>query len=139
MKKIFSLFFIVLFPLFSKAIIIDDLRIMQAKGNNYPAVVYLTLENDCDNLEYLLGIEVIDHPESKSIISKTVIEKNVARIIKIDRLAIPDHSKINLAPIGIYIVIHNLNSSSSIDLKFTFKNAGEVIVNSEVKNYLLPL
>ncbi|MCT4634946.1 MAG: copper chaperone PCu(A)C [Rickettsiales bacterium] len=135
MKNTFLLFFIALFPFISKAIIIDDVRIMQAEGNNYPAVVYLSLENDSDNLEYLVGVEVIDHPESKAIISKTVIEKNVARIIKIDRLAIPDYSKISLDPIGIYIVIHNLDSSSPIDLKFTFKNAGEVIVNSKIKNY----
>ncbi len=135
MKNTFLLFFIALFPFISKAIIIDDVRIMQAEGNNYPAVVYLSLENDSDNLEYLVGVEVIDHPESKAIISKTVIEKNVARIIKIDRLAIPDYSKISLSPIGIYIVIHNLDSSSPIDLKFTFKNSGEVIVNSKIKNY----
>lgn len=135
MKKILILFLIVLLPFISNAIIIDDVRIMQATGNNYPSVVYLSLENDSDDLEYLMGVEVIDHPESKAIISKTVIEKNVARIIKIDRLAIPDYSKINLAPIGIYIVIHNLNSSSPIDLKFNFKNSGEVIVNSKIKNY----
>lgn len=135
MKNSFLLFFIALFPFISKAIIIDDVRIMQATGNNYPAVVYLSLDNDSDNLEYLMGVEVIDYPKSKAIISKTVIEKNVARIIKIDRLAIPDYSKIHLAPIGIYIVIHNLDSSSPIDLKFNFKNAGEVIVNSKIKNY----
>lgn len=135
MKKILTLFLIVLLPFISNAIIIDDVRIMQATGNNYPAVVYLSLENDSDDLEYLMGVEVIGHPESKAIISKTVIEKNVARIIKIDRLAIPDSSKINLTPIGIYIVIHNLNSSSPIDLKFNFKNSGEVIVNSKIKNY----
>lgn len=134
MKNTFLLFFISLFPFFSRAIIIDDVSIMQAEGN-YPAVVYLSLENDIDSLEYLMGVEVVNHPESKAIISKTVIEKNVARIIKIDRLAIPDYSKIQLAPIGIYIVIHNLDSSSQIDLKFTFKNAGEVIVNSKIKNY----
>jgi len=86
--------------------------------NNSTLVIYCNFINKADKLDYLLNLEIIDHPEAIATINKTVIEQNIARIIKIDRLAIPAHSTVNLNPLGIYIVIHNLTELNGIRIKF---------------------
>ncbi len=132
-KRIISLF-IILLPFISKGVDISNINIRSSIKQNYPTTIYLNIENDSNQLDYLLNIEVMEQPQSSATINKTVIEQNVARIIKIDRLAIPAHSKIKLAPLGIYIVINKLLDTSSIKLKFTFKHAGEVITITKNKN-----
>jgi copper(I)-binding protein len=118
---------IILIPFFVSALGVNNLQIRRAAGEGYPTTMYLDIENDSDQLDYLLGVEIVDHPESKAIINKTVIEQGIAKIVKIDRLIIPADSKIKLSPLGIYIVVSDLTrDQKDIRIKFIFKSA-EVI------------
>ena len=126
-KKLISIF-IILFPIIAKASLsVNDINIRPALKANYPTTIYLAIDNDTNQLDYLLSVEIMDQQNSTATINKTVIEKNVARIIKIDRLAIPPNSKIDLAPFGIYIVANNFYKAETIKIRFVFKNAGEII------------
>lgn len=120
-----------LFSFQAEAIIIDNLRIRPAVSNGYLTSFYFDLTNSSDSLDYLLKVELVDHQESDFRISKTVIEKGIARVIKIDRLAIPSYTKVNLEPTGIYVVLNNLSpqfiEEKRAKIKFTFTYAGEII------------
>lgn len=135
MKNLLIIFIALLFSCLVKAddnLKIHDLIIKQAIDSNHPATIYLNIENLGNKLDYLLAVEIADHPEAIVTINKTVIEQNVARIIKIDRLTIPAESTINLAPLGIYLVARNLPATQSIKIKFIFSNAQEVIYSKEM-------
>jgi len=120
-KIIFFLFF----PYIAYA---DDLKISNINmrspaGDNYPASIYLNIDNQSDKLYYLLGIEILDHPNTQAKISKTVIEKTIARVITIDRLVIPSKMQVKLSPLGIFIMVKNLpkiNSPKPLELKIKF-------------------
>jgi len=106
----------------------DDLKISNINmrspaGDNYPASIYLNIDNQSDKLYYLLGIEILDHPNTQAKISKTVIEKTIARVITIDRLVIPSKMQVKLSPLGIFIMVKNLpkiNSPKPLELKIKF-------------------
>lgn len=98
------------------------------KINDESIVLYAEIQNLSDKVEYLLDVEAKGFSEGK--IQKTVHEDNVARVIKIDRLAIPANSTIFLKPKGVYILINNLPKSPSIfkDIKIKFKFANFAII-----------
>ena len=79
-----------------------------------------------------MSAKIIDHPNSLVQIRKTVIEKNIVRIIKIDRLIIPAHSTVTLDPIGIYLVATGplYFETKPLKLEFRFENAGKIIIET---------
>ena len=133
--RIFIVILLSLFFTIVKAdedIVIHDLIIKQAINQNHLTTIYLNIDNSSDELDYLLAVRVIDYPDAVVTINKTVIEKNVARVIKIDRLALPAHSTVKLAPLGIYIVINNLPAKERnipIKLELNFSKAGNKIIH----------
>lgn len=129
MKKfiLFSYIFLAL-PVIASDLTISDLSIRWGKNS----AIYLTINNLANKMDYLIGAEVIGHPEAIVSINKTVIEKHIARIIKINKLAIPPNYSVKLAPIGIYLVIKNLEQKNSNPgnnkIKLSFQEAGSIIV-----------
>lgn len=110
MKKFILFIYIFLaLPVIASDLTISDLSIRWGKNSS----VYFTINNLTNNMDYLIGAEVVGHPEAIVSINKTVIEKHIARIIKINKLAIPPHYSVKLAPIGIYLVIKNLDQKNS--------------------------
>jgi copper(I)-binding protein len=111
-------------PFFANAenIIIHDINVRKAISPKHPTTIYLSIDNLASEIDYLLEVEVNGFPAT---IRKTVIEKNIARIIKIDRLGLPAKSTVFLVPMGIYIVV-NYSVPDPIRLKLTFNNAGVI-------------
>ena len=132
MRYIFIYFSIFLLSSYSHAIKLENLKVRPALKTNYLTSFYLKIENNSDKLDYLLSVKIIDHPNSLVQIRKTVIEKNIVRIIKIDRLIIPAHSTVTLDPIGIYLVATGplYFKTKPLKLEFSFENAGKIIIET---------
>lgn len=107
---------------------IKNVHIRSAIEDGYLTTLYLSIENKSNEIDYLIGAEIMDYPDLVVSINKTVIEKTIVRIINIDRLAIPPQSTVTLAPLGIYIVIKKLPlkalKSRPLEMRFFFKNKG---------------
>ncbi len=133
MTSSLTIFLIVLLAASSQAIKIDHLSYRSALTADYSTSFYLEIENDSNQLDYLLEVKIIDQPNLLIQIRKTVIEKNIARIIKIDRLIVPAHSTVSLSPLGIYIVATGplFFQENPLKLEFIFENAGKVVVNTK--------
>ena len=121
-------------PAAAGSLTISDLSIRLGKNSS----VYFTINNISNNIDYLIGAELIGHPEVIVTINKTVIEKGVARIITINKLAIPANYSVKLEPIGIYLVIKNLErknlNKQGYKVKFFFKEAGNIIYSLKNNN-----
>lgn len=132
--RIFIISFLIILSIANQsyAIKIDHLKIRPALKPGHLTSFYLNIENDNAELDYLLSVKIIDQPNTEVQIRKTVIEKNIARIIKIDRLIIPAHTTVNLAPLGIYLISTGdlNNKTKTLKLEFNFKNAGKIVINA---------
>lgn len=110
---------------------IKNVHIRSAIEDGYLTTLYLSIENKSNEIDYLIGAEIIDYPDLVVSVNKTVIEKTIVRIINIDRLAIPPKTTVTLAPLGIYIVIKKLPlkvlKSRPLEMRFFFKNKGIVL------------
>ncbi len=99
----------------SKAEIID-IKNVSLKKTKSSITIYMDIYNNSNSVFYLVAKNL--DPRFK--IFKTVIDNDIAQIIEIDRLVIPDNSKISLAPLGIYLVVKNFSAEQkpTIDLLF---------------------
>jgi copper(I)-binding protein len=122
MKRLILILLFLPFLAQADNIIIRDMQVRKAISPNHPTTIYLTIDNLANEIDYLLEVEVNGLPAT---IRKTVIEKNIARIIKIDRLGLPAKSTVFLAPMGIYIVVND-PVSEPVSLKLFFHNAGVI-------------
>lgn len=134
MKFIACIFiYFISYSVFAEDLSIKNVKIRPAIEDVASATIYLSIENKSNQIKYLLGAQVIGYPNSIVNINKTVIEKTISRIIKIDRLAIPSQSTINLLPLGIYMVIKKIPlevyKSKTIDIRFIFENNEIVMKN----------
>ena len=127
MKKL--LFFLVLIPQLTYATIkITDIETRLSLLDNNPITVYFTMENTGKELDYLYKVIVNNHPGSKVSIHKTVIEKGVARIIKIDRLSLPADIKFISKKYRTFLIIEGLDLNiKNYDIKFIFANNPPII------------
>lgn len=102
---------------------------------DYPTTIYLKLHNIGNQLDYLLGAQVINNQNANVTINKTVIEKGVVRIIRINQLTLPANSIVELAPQGIYLVVRNINKFKLSAIRLYFKYAGAItyIINKNEK------
>ena len=125
------IFILLILPCFAhgKSINIENITVKPALAEGYSTSIYLDITNEKSTLDYLTKVEIIGHPEAKARINKTVIDKNIARIINIDRLIIPANSKVKLAPIGIFIRVTNLpfNISKNLKIKLSFMNEEAIV------------
>ncbi len=125
-------FILLLFPIIVSAIEVKDIRLENYRIDS-PSAAYLTIENDSDKVDYLLGVEIVNQPNAKAVVYKSVLDQGVARNAKIDRLAIPANSKVELNPLGIYIVLYGLEKNKEpIELKFHF-SSGNVLAFASTK------
>ena len=122
---------------FAQDIIISDLKTRPALQAGYPTTIYLNIENTSDQLDYLTDVKIIGYPNAIVTINKTVIEKNVARVIHIDRLAIPQHSKVSLSPRGIYIVATKLPVITNYTISHVIPDENEVFDRGSCEDKLL--
>ena len=129
MKKLI-IFLLLPYLAWADSLSVSNIQLRPSLQLGYPTTIYLTINNPNNQLDYLVGVEIVNHPHASVSINKTVIEKNIARIIHIDRLAIPPNSTVSLAPLGIYLVAQNLSpnfrDNKPIQLKFIFKNYGAI-------------
>jgi copper(I)-binding protein len=87
--------------------------------------IYLSLENSSDITDYLLQVEV---NQKQAFIEKTIVEKNIAHIIRINRLVIPAKTIVELKPLGIYIAVKDLyKMQDRVNLKLTFNNHYKIL------------
>ncbi len=133
-------FFIIIFLSFTtlaETLKISNVKIITAFKYTYPSTVYLTIENSSNELDYLIGAELLEHPKAYITINKTVVEKKIARIININQLAIPANSTVTLSPLGIYLIIKNLDPNSfnkhDYKIKFFFKKTGTITYSKQYK------
>lgn len=112
----------------NEKILLHNVEIRSALSLGYPTSIYFTLENKGDELDYLMSVVLVDYPEIKTTINKSIFEKKIVRIIKIDRLALPAHSNLNSHPLHIYIMAEGLPVyTKSLKLKFIFASGLELL------------
>lgn len=68
---------------------------------------------------------------------KTVTENNISQMVHIDRLVIPAHNKVVLAPKGLHIMLIGLTKPLTkgeiVPITLHFENLNPIIVNTIVK------
>jgi copper(I)-binding protein len=68
---------------------------------------------------------------------KTVIENNISQMVPIDRLVIPAHQNVILAPKGLHIMLIGLKKTLSdgeiVPITLHFENAPSITINTVVK------
>lgn len=132
MKRI-CLLLILFIAISSQAEMVEVNNVRYRKLNNN-ITIYMDINNNSDQLLYLLGAQIEKEPNFTFKISKTVIDNNIAKIIEINRLVIPAKAKVSLAPLGIYLVVKNVkvNKKSTIDLLFQSNEKSFVLKINEV-------
>lgn len=112
-------------PYFSLAasINIENVQVREPFKPGAPLTIYLDIANNTDQLDYLIGAQMV----TKANINKSIIEKGIAKTIQINRLAIPANTKVSMSPLGIYVVSYDYQNNNKLQL--FFENSGEVIIN----------
>lgn len=122
--KIFLIFFTI-FPFISYAddSIISNLKI---KSKINTITYYFDLHNNNAYTDYLLKLEITKPFYQELKIHKTVIEKNIVKIININQLALPAKTKIKFSPNGIFIIGKSFPDmlENEITLNLTYKIQG---------------
>lgn len=116
MNKIY-LFLFLFISSFSKAEIIEIQNVTFRKTKD-SVTIYMDIYNNSNEIFYLIG----KHLDYSFKIYKTVIDNNIAKIINIDRLIIPANSKINLMPLGIYLVVKDFKLEQNLPIYLLFQN-----------------
>lgn len=111
---------------FALEIKVKEVKVRFALAENYPTSIYFSIENSGNNLDYLVDGKILDCPNCKTQINKTVFEKSIARIIKLDRIALPAKSNMNSEDFRIYISVDGLKSKK-FRIKFIFASGYSVI------------
>jgi periplasmic copper chaperone A len=116
---ILAFFNILFFSFVSNAC--DDINVHNAwakptLGNSKIGAVYLYIINKGDKTKYLESAET-DKSQITEI-HKTVSEKGVSTMIKVDKLAIPEKSTIEMKPGGLHIMLMKLNEALKTGDKF---------------------
>jgi copper(I)-binding protein len=130
MKKFLLLLFIPYLSL-ATSINVENIQVREPFKPNSPLTIYLDIVNNADQLDYLIGAEIIA-PAGPAIpkngaINKSIIDKAIAKTIQINRLVIPANTKVSLAPLGIYIASYDYQKNSK--LKLVFENHEEAIID----------
>ena len=123
--------FLFAFPLSSSAldITLKAVKVRFALAENYPTSIYFSIENSSNQIDYLVDAKILDCPSCKVKINKTIFEKSIARIINLDRIALPSKSKVNSEDFRIYISVDGLKSKN-FRMKLIFASGYSVVVTS---------
>lgn len=101
-----------------------------AIDDNHLTTIYFNIINQTKELEYLVNAEIVDYPEAKLSINKTVIDAGVARIIKIENLIIPSKSTISLKSLRIFLAVKNYpKATKNCKIKFNFTKGQSIYAN----------
>jgi len=102
-------------------------------GSN--SVVYLTIVNNGDSKDVLLGIS--SDAAAAVQLHRTEITNNVASMREVNTVEIPAHGEVRFDPGSYHLVLANVRRTlapgDTIDLTLTFKGAGAVQVRAEVR------
>ncbi len=122
------IYLLILTPLFANAETnITSIKIRPSLQLNYPTTAYFSLENNSNEPDYLLEVKLVSYPNSKVTLNKTVIENNIAHIIKIDRLSIPALMKLSSEEIKVYLVIESAPIKlNKIEFEFIFASGKKI-------------
>lgn len=97
--------------------------------------IYMNIENNNDFHDALLKVE--SNIAYKTTIHKTIYENSVSKMINIDKLIIPAHNIVRLAPGGIHIMLlkvtDKLTNGESFEIKLHFEKSGTIIAKVPVK------
>jgi copper(I)-binding protein len=101
------------------------------------SVAYMVLQNNT-NLSYeIVGATSADTANDVLIQQSFVDDKGVSRIIVVDKLVIPAHSKVELKPNGTHIMLmnlkHELHEGQKITIDLIVDGVGSQTVPIEVK------
>ena len=109
-------------------IILHDIEVRSALAEGYPTSIYFIIENKGEILDYLMSVELIDYPKIKTTINKSIFEKKIARIIEINRLALPANTMVTSHPLHIYIIATGIPpATKKLNLKFIFASGLEIV------------
>lgn len=104
-------------------------------ASSTPASIYFVVRNNTTQADRLLGIstEIAQTAE----LHATTIENNVAKMGLVAGIDIPANGAMELKPGGYHVMLLNLTRSltvgEKIPLKLQFEQAGEFIVEAEVR------
>jgi periplasmic copper chaperone A len=97
---------------------------------------YMEIRNGGSEDDALTGVQ-IDFAESAEI-HQSMTEGEMAGMQMVDEIPVPAHGKASLAPGGYHVMLINMNPDvkvgDKVTLTLTFKKAGEVLIQAEVKD-----
>ena len=96
---------------------------------------YMTLKNNSEEKDQLLSIHT---PLANKVeVHDSVMKDGMMFMQRADNLSVPANGTLRLAPRGLHAMVMGIKQTpkvgESVPLILTFKNAGEVKVNAEVK------
>lgn len=87
-----------------------NINVIDVKINQNPngfSTLYFNLINDSDKTEYITGFKINNQ---ETPIYKTIIDKNISKIIKINKLALPAKAVTQFKPFGLFTKINYKNN-----------------------------
>lgn len=113
---------------------LSAVRILEPLPGGGPAAGYLTIENHQDRP---LVLNAVSSPQFERVqIHVTAIEDDVARMQRLDELAIDARQAFELAPGGTHLMLiaprHPLNAGDRITLQFDFDDHGLLIIDTTI-------
>lgn len=119
------------------ALAIESAWASATPGGARVAGAYLTIINTGAAADALLSAS---SPRAERVeIHETVVQDDIARMQRIDRLAIPAHGALAMAPGGMHVMFVNINSAfienQRAQLTLRFQNAGDVTIDLPVRGH----
>ncbi|SNZ08650.1 hypothetical protein SAMN06265182_1373 [Persephonella hydrogeniphila] len=124
-----------LFNVFAQEVIIKDPWVRAVPPTAKNSALFMVIENNSDKTEVLKSVKT---DISKMVmIHKTVKQGDIMKMVHVHELQIPPHSKVELKPGGLHIMLMGLKRPLKVgeilEFKLVFKNAGEITVEAPVK------
>lgn len=115
---------------------IADAWVRAPSGAGQTVAAYLTIDNPGDVADVLVGVE---SPAAVTCqLHETAMDSGgMTGMHEIKDLEIPAHGTVRLEPGGYHLMlagVGQLTAGATVELRLTFKHAGTVVVQAEVRN-----
>lgn len=144
MKTLIALVFLIASPLLVAAeeyhtgsLTVTDIWARPTMGEMKTTAVYLTIKNTGTATDVLTAVSTPAAEES--MIHNTIKKDGTMKMLMMDNVALPIGEEVKFAPKGLHIMLtglkHPLAEGDKLPLTLTFRNAGELKVQAEVKQH----
>lgn len=112
-----------------------DAWVRAPAGDGQPAAAYLTIDNPGDEPDVLVGVE---SPAAVTCqLHETAMDSGgMTGMHEVHELEIPAHGTVRLEPGGYHLMLTGvgpLATGTSVELRLTFRHAGTVVVEAQVR------